>query len=81
MDYDLWKSGWYDAEPDIDYTEYCSHEHNHNREAFTDLIEELYSHNDLNNDFIRKQLECLAEDYEINFDFSSPLNLARTLNS
>ncbi len=38
MDYDLWKTGWYDAEPDIDQDEYCSYNHNDNREAIKELI-------------------------------------------
>jgi len=81
MNYDLWKTGWYDAEPDIDYTEFCPHEHNNNREAVGDLIYELYSQGDLNKDFVQEQLEWLAQDYGINFDFSRPLNLVRSLNS
>jgi hypothetical protein len=81
MDYDLWKTGWYEAEPDITYDEYCSHDHNQNRCALIGLIEELYSSEDLNLDFLQEQLELLASDYGITFDFSNALNLRRMSNT
>jgi hypothetical protein len=78
MDYDLWKTGWYEAEPDINHDECCSHSHEKNRGSVMELIEELYSSGQLNLEFVEEQLEWLAGDYGIDFDFSRPLNLART---
>ncbi|SCA63070.1 hypothetical protein SCG7086_AI_00160 [Chlamydiales bacterium SCGC AG-110-P3] len=77
MDYDLWKTGWYDTEPDVDYDDYCSHKHCENRRAVEELIEALYAPEGLNLDFIQEQLESLAEDYHIDFNFNRPLNLKR----
>lgn len=77
MDYDLWKSGWYDAEPDINHEEYCSHNHKENGESLKELIEELHSSDELNLEFVQEQLEWLARDYGIDFDFTRPLCLAR----
>lgn len=77
MDYDLWKTGWYDAEPDVDYDEYCSHDHKENRESVKELIEEFQSFEALDLEFVKEQLVWLAKDYGVDFDFSKPLNLAR----
>ncbi|GAG01286.1 unnamed protein product, partial [marine sediment metagenome] len=60
---------------------HCSHNHKDNRESVKELIEELYSSEELNFDFIQEQLEWLAKDYGIDFDFNQPLNLTRMLET
>ena len=78
MDYDLWKTGWYDTQADIDYDEFCSHNHQANRVGIEELLEELYSASNLNLDFIQEQLESLAIDYGVDFNFDRTLNLQRS---
>ena len=73
MDYDTWKSGYYDTEPDRE--EYCSHNHIDNKEAIKDLIDALYTSDKLNVDFIKEQIMWLARDYNVHFDVNKPLNI------
>jgi hypothetical protein len=73
MNYDAWKTGHY--EDDCDAEKYCTHNHTSNREVIKDLIDALYAKDSLNTEFIVDQLYCLANDYEIDFDYERPLEI------
>ncbi len=54
-----------ECEPDVDWDAICPTNHGENREALRDILETLYSTDEVNVDFLEEKLEILANNYGI----------------